>query len=95
MKSLKYVIAGAFTIVFLVSCDTYYDGYAYRRNPNRYKDSYYYNGREYRKLPPGQAKKMYGGSAKDYAPGQRKKYMADRLKIMLPGKEKNNVAILQ
>lgn len=24
--------------------------------------------------PPGQAKKMYGGSAKDYAPGQRKKY---------------------
>ena len=26
-----------------------------------------------RKLPPGQAKKVYGGSAKDYAPGQRNK----------------------
>ena len=26
-----------------------------------------------RKLPPGQAKKIYGGSAKDYAPGQTKK----------------------
>lgn len=24
-------------------------------------------------LPPGQAKKVYGGSAKDYAPGQQKK----------------------
>ena len=24
-------------------------------------------------LPPGQAKKIYGGSAKDYAPGQQKK----------------------
>lgn len=29
---------------------------------------------QYRKnLPPGQAKKMYGGSAKDYAKGQQKK----------------------
>lgn len=26
-----------------------------------------------RPLPPGQAKKVYGGSAKDYAPGQVKK----------------------
>lgn len=26
-----------------------------------------------RRLPPGQAKKVYGGSAKDYAPGQMKK----------------------
>ena len=26
-----------------------------------------------RNLPPGQAKKIYGGSAKDYAPGQRNK----------------------
>jgi hypothetical protein len=25
-------------------------------------------------LPPGQAKKKYGGSAKDYAPGQQKKW---------------------
>ncbi|MEO8516356.1 MAG: quinol oxidase subunit 4 [Flavobacterium sp.] len=27
-----------------------------------------------RRLPPGQAKKVYGGSARDYAPGQRKKH---------------------
>ncbi|KUY31366.1 hypothetical protein [Elizabethkingia ursingii] len=74
MKTIKYILAGVFIITFLVSCDTYYDGYAYRRNPNRYDNSYYYNGREYKKLPPGQAKKIYGGSAKDYAPGQRKKY---------------------
>lgn len=26
-----------------------------------------------RNLPPGKAKKIYGGSAKDYAPGQRNK----------------------
>lgn len=26
-----------------------------------------------KKLPPGQAKKIYGGNAKDYAPGQMKK----------------------
>lgn len=26
-----------------------------------------------RRLPPGQAKKMYGGSARYYAPGQTKK----------------------
>ncbi|MDN3692994.1 quinol oxidase subunit 4 [Chryseobacterium tructae] len=35
----------------------------------------YDNGGNYqtRKIPPGQAKKIYGGSAKDYAPGQVKK----------------------
>lgn len=35
----------------------------------------YDNGGYYqtKKLPPGQAKKIYGGSAKDYAPGQVKK----------------------
>ncbi len=27
-----------------------------------------------RRLPPGQAKKIYGGSARDYAPGQQKKW---------------------
>jgi hypothetical protein len=26
-----------------------------------------------KRLPPGQAKKIYGGNAKDYAPGQQKK----------------------
>ncbi|WP_445223271.1 quinol oxidase subunit 4 [Chryseobacterium sp. MYb328] len=30
-------------------------------------------GYQEKKLPPGQAKKIYGGSAKDYAPGQVKK----------------------
>jgi hypothetical protein len=30
-----------------------------------------------RRLPPGQAKKVYGGSARDYAPGQRKKNHRD------------------
>lgn len=33
----------------------------------------YYPNNNQRKLPPGQAKKIYGGSAKDYAPGQVKK----------------------
>ena len=54
-------------LLCLVSCEAYYDGYARRNND-------YYNGQQYKKLPPGQAKKMYGGSAKDYAPGQQKKY---------------------
>ena len=31
------------------------------------------NGSRVKKVPPGQAKKIYGGSAKDYAPGQVKK----------------------
>ena len=29
-------------------------------------------------LPPGQAKKMYGGRAKDYAPGQQKKWKKNK-----------------
>ncbi len=33
----------------------------------------YYPNRNARNLPPGQAKKIYGGSAKDYAKGQQKK----------------------
>jgi len=28
-------------------------------------------------MPPGQAKKIYGGSARDYAPGQQKKWRGD------------------
>lgn len=31
------------------------------------------NGHRVKKVPPGQAKKVFGGSAKDYAPGQVKK----------------------
>ncbi|WP_370901335.1 hypothetical protein [Chryseobacterium gossypii] len=34
-------------------------------------NEHYYHGR--RGLPPGQAKKVYGGSARYYAPGQVKK----------------------
>jgi hypothetical protein len=45
-----------------------------RRNPD-YPDYLVYRGSNPRNLPPGQAKKVYGGrSAKPYAPGQRKKY---------------------
>lgn len=40
------------------------------RNGNQ--DVYYPNNNQ-RRLPPGQAKKIYGGNAKDYAPGQVKK----------------------
>jgi hypothetical protein len=32
-----------------------------------------YPSRRHKHLPPGQAKKIYGGSATDYAPGQMKK----------------------
>lgn len=32
-----------------------------------------HHGNGPKKIPPGQAKKIYGGSAKDYAPGQVKK----------------------
>ena len=43
-----------------------------RRNPNeRRRDTRRANGRW---MPPGQAKKVYGGSARDYAPGQQKKW---------------------
>lgn len=31
------------------------------------------NGARGKTIPPGQAKKVFGGSAKDYAPGQVKK----------------------
>ncbi|MFS4472504.1 MULTISPECIES: quinol oxidase subunit 4 [Chryseobacterium] len=31
------------------------------------------NGARGNTIPPGQAKKVFGGSAKDYAPGQVKK----------------------
>ena len=40
------------------------------RNGNQ---TVYYPNNNQRRLPPGQAKKIYGGSAKDYAPGQLKK----------------------
>lgn len=40
------------------------------RNGN---NNVYYPNRTAKRLPPGQAKKVYGGSAKVYAPGQVKK----------------------
>ena len=40
------------------------------RNGN---NNVYYPTTNSRRLPPGQAKKVYGGKAKDYAPGQVKK----------------------
>lgn len=40
------------------------------RNGNQ---TVYYPNNNQRRLPPGQAKKIYGGNAKDYAPGQLKK----------------------
>ena len=36
-------------------------------------DRVIYPGKRRKHLPPGQAKKIYGGEAKDYAPGQNKK----------------------
>ncbi len=46
----------------------------------------YYPQNNARRLPPGQAKKIYGGSAKDYAPGQMKKRSAPRADIYKKGK---------
>lgn len=42
-----------------------------RRYPNDRRDNRGNNGKW---LPPGQAKKIYGGRARDYAPGQQKKW---------------------
>ncbi len=81
-------------IVFATSCRTSRSGsdqryprtgYPYpdsRRYPDypQYPNENYpvYNDPNPRNLPPGQAKKIYGGqSARPYAPGQRKKYGND------------------
>lgn len=58
----------------------YRQGEVYRdRNGRVYRNGqiivYNKNSGDYRSLPPGQAKKIYGDkSAKKYAPGQRKKH---------------------
>jgi hypothetical protein len=49
-----------------------------RRHQGREGDHHGDNDREFKArrrkhLPPGQAKKIYGGSAKEYAPGQQRK----------------------
>gem|GEM_PF-3033698 len=43
------------------------------RGTDRKNDGVYTGRRSRRSLPPGQAKKIYGGSARDYAPGQEKR----------------------
>ncbi|MGH1517332.1 quinol oxidase subunit 4 [Chryseobacterium sp. JK1] len=50
-------IAGMFIIISMLTSCVAYDNNSYQA----------------KKIPPGQAKKIYGGSAKDYAPGQVKK----------------------
>lgn len=44
-----------------------------RNDDNRGDGETEFTKRKKAHLPPGQAKKIYGGSAKDYAPGQVKK----------------------
>jgi hypothetical protein len=46
-----------------------------RNYPNNRRRTHAHDGKW---LPPGQAKKIYGGSARDYAPGQQKKWKGDR-----------------
>ncbi|AZA83816.1 quinol oxidase subunit 4 [Chryseobacterium lactis] len=58
MKSIAKITGVLIVTLMLTSCVAY-DNTGYNGNGNR--------------LPPGQAKKIYGGSAKDYAPGQVKK----------------------
>ena len=47
------------------------NGNVYKNGQIVYNDGTY--SRSAKRLPPGQAKKRYGGDAKDYAPGQMKK----------------------
>ncbi len=45
----------------------------FREKKNSSRNTYPVYTHKRKNLPPGQAKKVYGGSAKDYAPGQVKK----------------------
>ncbi len=60
MKNIGKITGLLIVTLMLTSCVAY-DNRGYNG---------YHNGN---KIPPGQAKKIYGGSAKDYAPGQVKK----------------------
>src|SRR5688500_17493001 len=78
MKMMKILqTVGLFSILFIaVSCNTSRPttGRQYPRS-YPYPDYPVYNDPYPPGLPPGQAKKIYGGkSARPYAPGQRKKY---------------------
>jgi hypothetical protein len=90
MKMIKILRAvGLFSILIVaVSCRSsrpVYEG----RYPSREYPSYtpppppvYYPAPQ--SLPPGQAKKVYGGrSARPYAPGQRKKYGYSRYPLII------------
>ena len=64
MNNLLKIIVSCVCILLLTSCvvhDSRHKQVKYRKYNNT-------------KLPPGQAKKVYGGSATDYAPGQQKKH---------------------
>ncbi|MCC2589854.1 hypothetical protein [Chryseobacterium sp. MFBS3-17] len=78
------------------------DGKIYRHG-EVYRDRYgnvYQNGRlikrapvyskNYKKMPPGQAKKVYGGSARDYAPGQNKKVRVGNTTFYGKNQKKSN-----
>ena len=81
MKMIKILqTAGLFSILIIViSCRSSRPVYEERYPPREYPSHppppppVYYPSPQH--LPPGQAKKVYGGrSARPYAPGQRKKY---------------------
>jgi hypothetical protein len=78
MKNVKILQAVSLFLILIiaVSCSPSRptSGRQYPRN-YPYPDYPVYNDRYPPGLPPGQAKKVYGGrSARPYAPGQRKKY---------------------
>ena len=54
------------------------DIYGSRKRDSRRNTYPIFTTRKRKNLPPGQAKKIYGGSAKDYAPGQLKKHHHER-----------------
>lgn len=81
MKLIKILqTVGLFSIlIIVVSCSTSRPTTG-RQYPRSYPPDYpVYHDPYPQSLPPGQAKKVYGGrSARPYAPGQRKKYGSHR-----------------
>jgi hypothetical protein len=88
-------------IAFAASCGTsqptsrYPDGRDYpERYPDGrdYPDRYPRDERSTQRLPPGQAKKVYGHkSAKVYAPGQRKKYGQRSYPLIISGRSGGDI----
>jgi hypothetical protein len=95
MKMIKILQAVSLVaiLIFAVSCRssrptgrTYPRGYPSEPYPDSRRDYPVYRGSDPnpQNLPPGQAKKIYGGkSAKVYAPGQRKKYAYRRYPLII------------